>query len=138
MSCNFVGMAFDTALSPRPDLDLVRARLSGDADAEVRAAEVLHETPGRAAGRVAAWSLGRAGDVIARYARRPVRLGEPGAPATVPERQILMILDALAADDAKLAREGARFLVRPDAVDLLIDRLTPASRAVAGLSAQAA
>ncbi len=131
-------MAFDHPSSTRPDLDLLRARLSGDATAETRAADALHETPGRAAGRVAAWSLGRAGDIIARYARRPVQLGSAGTPATVQERQILMVLDALVDGDIDLARDGARFLVRADAVDLLIDRLGPASRAVAGLTAKAA
>mgnify|MGYP006280103925 CR=1 FL=1 len=138
MRCNFVDMAFDPAPRDRLDLDLIRARLGGDADAYDRAVAALHERPGRAAGRVAAWSLGRAADMIARYARRPIRLGAESAPATVQERQILMILDAIAGGDDALARDGARFLVQPNAVELLIERLTPASRAVAGLKASAA
>ena len=138
MRCNIEYMAFDAQTPARPDFDLIRARLSGDAEAEARAASSLHERPGRAAGRVAAWSLGRAAEIIARHARRPVRLGEEAAPATVQERQILMILDAIAQGDDALARDGARFLVQPNAVKRLIERLTPASRAVAGLKASAA
>ncbi|MFP4519327.1 MAG: hypothetical protein ACLFQ5_07725 [Oceanicaulis sp.] len=109
-------------------LDVLRARLSGDGDAYDAAAATLHEQPGRAAGRVAAWSLARAADMLASQARRPVRLGAIGGPPTPPESQMLSIITALSRGDLHTARRRAEFLVRPAGVDPLLERLSPAAK----------
>jgi len=121
-----------------PALDVWRARFHADSDAEALARTRLQEQPGRAAGRVAAWSLSRAFDALFRSARRQPAFAAPGDAPTLFERQLVMILDALGRDDDALARAGAEFVLRQEGVEAFLERLRPAARALRRGERQAA
>ncbi len=114
----------------RAILDLFRAFAQGDEATIETAASRLNNRPGRAAGRVTAWSVRRASDMLQRGARRPVRFGAPGAAPTAHECSILEVLFALARGETEAARRHAQWLVRGDTVDRFVERLSPAAESL--------
>ena len=114
-------------------LSLLRAVWAGGADA--RAAEAsLGACPGRAAGRVAAWSLCRALTALRTGARRPVRIGEGLAPSP-DERVLLEAARRVAAGEEEAATEGLRWLVRASHAADLAARLRDVAGVVHGYAA---
>ena len=98
-------------------IDEFRARWQGQCSAGA---------PCRAAGKVAAWSLGRMCQVLQRGSARPLRIAERGAHSPTPhELALLSTYNALAAGEDDLAREHARWLVRGDFVGALLRAMEP-------------
>ena len=121
----------ETTHEIRAILDLFRALPQGDDEAIDTASDRLNARPGRAAGRVTAWSVRRASDLLQHGARRPVRFGRPGEAPTMHECSILEVLFALARGDEDSARRHALWLVRADMADRFVERLSPAAETLA-------
>ena len=98
------------------------------------AARALAVSPGRAGGRVAAWGFARAAEVLARGARRPLRIGQGLAPSA-DEARLIRLANALSASDRPAARAEAAWLVKGEAVDALMQALSPAACALQGNAA---
>lgn len=111
----------------------LRAAWIGGA-AQDASATSLAACPGRAEGRVAAWSLGKAAGVLAYAARRPLVIGQGLAPSA-DERQALRTARALAANDWRAAEDAALWLVRREAVPALAQAFAPAACALHGRAA---
>ena len=114
-------------------LSLLRAAWDGEAGQ--RAAEAsLRAEPGRAAGRVAAWSLRRSVEALRCGARRPLAVGTALAPSA-DEQCLVLAARCLARGDHADAAETLRWLARTPFAAEVADRLTEAACAVHGYAA---
>lgn len=113
-------------------LDHFRAHWTMRHEEAERTAKALREKPGRAAGRIAAWSIARIADYLRRHARKPLIVGEPGDAPTPHEEALLLLLVDLNAGRSDIAKMRAAWLVPPYAVPGLFSRAEP----VAGLLPQ--
>ena len=114
-------------------LSLFRAAWTGGP--ALREAEAsLRATPGRAAGRVAGWSLTRAAEALRRGARRSLRIGGTLTPSA-DEQRLVLACRALAAGDDEAARETLRWLAAPGDAGRAAERLAPAACALYGYAA---
>lgn len=102
----------------------LRAQASGDEALVCRSKQALAEEPGRAAGQVAAWALGRTVAHLRRFARRGWRL-EGGVMPSAQEARLLTMIRAIHAYDYNAARQAAEWIVRSEEVDALVDRASP-------------
>ena len=102
-------------------LTLFRAAWIGGPDRAAAEASLRVE-PGRAAGRVAAWSLHRAAEALRRGARRRLVIGEGLAPSADERR--LMLAARQVARGEEGAAETLRWLARAPFAGEAADRLT--------------
>lgn len=109
-------------------LRYLRALAAGDESAIDDAKNALRDCPGRAAGRVAAWSLARTFEALRRYARRPLRWGVAGEAPTPHERSLFNVAAALAKGDENAARAAAQWIATPQGENALLQRLAPAAQ----------
>ena len=107
-------------------IDHFRAHWFGD-DAQIAASQkVLGECPGRAAGRVAAWSFARSACFLRRNSRRPLQVMAVGSATMTPhESGLLHIAERLREGCEAEARQHALWFVKGSAVDGLLARLKP-------------
>ena len=101
-------------------LTLFRAAWVGGAEQDAAEAS-LRAAPGRAAGRVASWSLDRAAGTLRRGARRRLVIGEGLAPSA-DERCLLAAARQVACGDAR-APETLRWLARGPFAGEVAERL---------------
>ena len=108
-------------------IDHFRARWFGEDERALgRSADALMNSPGRAQGRVADWSLCRMAAVLQRGARRPLDIAPVGtAQLTANERSLLAILDALSEGDDALAARHAEWLVAPSSLRAFLSATAP-------------
>jgi hypothetical protein len=98
---------------------------AGDCCRQREASRVaLADDPGRAAGRVLAWSIGRTVTQVQRFGRRSF---EPGSSLTPnpTEARMLRIVRALSQGDREAAGREAEWLVGQGFVADLLDRMAP-------------
>jgi hypothetical protein len=103
----------------------LRAAIAGGAAADASEA-ALAQWPGRAEGRVAAWSFSRAATILRRAGRRAVTVGQGLAP-TADEAALLRVVRCLTERDWQGAEDAALWLVRRDAARDLAQALAPAT-----------
>ena len=113
-------------------LFLFRAVWAGEPDQAVAEASLRAE-PGRAAGRVAAWSLRRAAEALRRGARRRLVIGE-GLVPSADERRLMLAARQAASGDADAA-DTLRWLARAPFAGEVADRLTEVACAAYGYAA---
>ncbi|MFC3301753.1 hypothetical protein [Parvularcula lutaonensis] len=89
-----------------------------------RSKEALAAEPGRAAGRVAGWALGRTLDHLQRFGRRGWSVSDSIVP-TAQEHRLIQVIRALAAYDYEGAKQAALWLVPEREVAALLDRAAP-------------
>lgn len=102
----------------------LRAHASGECCRMNASKEALTEEPGRAAGRVASWSIDRTLAVIQRSGRRGFGMSDSLVP-TPQEKRLLDVVRSLADYDRESAAEAALWLVPKREVPSLLDRLAP-------------
>ncbi|MEM1087464.1 MAG: hypothetical protein AAGH90_07025 [Pseudomonadota bacterium] len=112
-------------------LDFARARSFGFEAGERESLEALWERPGRAAGKVTAWSLERALICLQRHARRPIFQAPGDHDASPLETAFLQTMQCLGASDMDEARRRATFLIKPDGIETFLSALTPAATSLA-------
>ncbi|MEM9286050.1 MAG: hypothetical protein AAGA39_09215 [Pseudomonadota bacterium] len=99
--------------------------LTSSHEAERQASkDALAFEPGRAAGRVASWSLERSGEFLRRFGRRPLVLSARIVPSAL-ETRLVEVVRALKAHDRSRAAQAALWLVPERHVAGLLDRLAP-------------
>jgi hypothetical protein len=104
----------------------LRAAWHADPQQRRRVREIFCETPGRAEGRVADWSVDRVCGFLRRDSRRRLTLGEGSAcELTGDERQLMGLLESLRNGRDETARMQAQWLVKPARIAGLIERLRP-------------
>ncbi|MEM9840324.1 MAG: hypothetical protein AAF830_14365 [Pseudomonadota bacterium] len=86
--------------------------------------QALSQEPGRAAGRVLSWSLGRVAAHVKRFGRKGWRCGKGMVP-TGQETRVLGMVRALAAFDQPAAEAAALWLVPRGEVATLLERAMP-------------
>ncbi|MEO1041390.1 MAG: hypothetical protein AAFX52_03790 [Pseudomonadota bacterium] len=86
--------------------------------------DALAQEPGRAAGRVACWSLERSADFLRRFGRRPLNNEVSLAPSAL-EVRLVDVVRALKGHDRAKASRAALWLVPERHVAGLLDRLAP-------------
>ena len=112
-------------------LNYARARAFGFEAGERDALEALWESPGRAAGKVTAWSLDRALICLQRHMRRPI-FQVPGDHETSRlEEAFLELIDSLGHGRTEEARGRATFLIKPQGVEPFLSALMPAANSLA-------
>ncbi|MEM7492528.1 MAG: hypothetical protein AAF296_04055 [Pseudomonadota bacterium] len=112
-------------------LNFARARAFGFEAGERDALEALWENPGRAAGKVTAWSLERSLICLQRHMRRPI-FQVPGDHETSRlEDAFLELVDSLGHGHTDEARRRAAFLIKPQGVETFLSALTPAANSLA-------
>lgn len=112
-------------------LDFARARAFGFEAGEREALEALWENPGRAAGKVTAWSLERALISLQRHMRRPIFQVPGDHDASRLEDAFLQLVDCLGHGRSDEARRRAVFLIKPQGVETFLSALTPAANSLA-------
>ena len=108
----------------------LRAAWAGG-ERRIASGAALAAHPGRAEGRVAHWSFGRAASVLGAAARRRLVIAE-GIVPSADERQLLRVMRALAEGDRRGAEAASLWLVRRDATAELAQALSPAACALHG------
>jgi hypothetical protein len=104
----------------------LRAAWAGDSELRERVRRVFFETPGRAEGRVADWSVDRVCGFLRRDSRRRLAFGDATAcELTGDERQLMSLLDSLRNGRDETARMQAQWLVKPGKIPGLVERLRP-------------
>ena len=114
-------------------LSLFRAAWSGGAAFEAAEASLRAE-PGRAAGRVAAWSLGRAAAALGQGARRPLCVGRTLAPSA-DERRLIAAARHLSVGQEDAASQTLAWLARAPFAGIAADRLSEGACAAYGCAA---
>ncbi|MEM1380399.1 MAG: hypothetical protein AAGH41_07235 [Pseudomonadota bacterium] len=84
----------------------------------------LSQDPGRAAGRVLSWSLGRVASHLAKFGRRSWRCGD-GLVPTPQEARTLVMIRSLAQYNRQAAENAALWLVSRKEVTTLLERAAP-------------
>jgi hypothetical protein len=113
-----------------------RAHLSGDQARRARSCEALADDPGRAAGRVLGWALGRSASVITQGGRRALKPADSMVPSA-EEKHFLRMVRALADRDDETARSAALWLVPKGWTGSLLDRAMPLASFYTGSPAAA-
>ncbi len=101
-----------------------RAFVSNDAAEREASQDALAFEPGRAAGKVAGWSLERTTDYLRRFGRRPLSQEGQMVPSTF-ETRVIEVVRALKAHDRVRAGRAALWLVPERHVTTLLDRIAP-------------
>lgn len=101
-----------------------RAITSGNADDRRASKDALAQEPGRAAGRVACWSLERSAEFLRRFGRRPLNTTMHLVPSA-SETRLVDVIRALKGHDRAKASCAALWLVPERHVAGLLDRLAP-------------
>ncbi|MEO1657303.1 MAG: hypothetical protein AAFR65_06240 [Pseudomonadota bacterium] len=101
-----------------------RAVTSGDAFNREATKDALALEPGRAAGRVACWSLERSAEFLRRFGRRPLDRKNRMVPSSL-EQRLVEVVRALKTHDRSRASQAALWLVPERHVAGLLDRLAP-------------
>ena len=114
-------------------LYLLRGAWAGGAD-RAAAEGSLRAEPGRAAGRVAAWSLRRAVASLGQGARRRLIVGESLAPSA-DERRLIAAARQLSQGEARAAEDTLAWLVRAPFAGLVADALREGACAAYGYAA---
>lgn len=112
-------------------LRFLRALARGEDDAAQAIERDLFLSPGRAAGRVTAWSIRRTVQRLLTDGRRRFRFGLPGEAATLHETALLTLLEDLSAGRDAHARLRAEWLVPTHKATSLLQTAQPAAVALA-------